>query len=175
MDDIVVRLGNMSPRLDENAWRSLFPERSPRWGFAQVLDLSPRTIPEPGDPGPDALVMTAQAIGPSVGAAAVGTSALWIVLTNPVAGREAEYNEWYDGRHVRDTLAIPGFLSARRYRVTATEGPEDAGWAYLALYRMDLERAAEALAEAAARAGGPKMPNPGMLAPGTVALAFRPI
>ena len=32
---------------------------------------------------------------------------LWlVVLTNPVEGREDEYNEWYSGRHLEDVLAV---------------------------------------------------------------------
>ena len=38
---------------------------------------------------------------------------LMVVLSNPTAGQEAEYNRWYDAEHVPDVLRVPGVLSAR--------------------------------------------------------------
>jgi hypothetical protein len=38
-----------------------------------------------------------------------------LVFSNPIEGREEEFNEWYDNVHVPDLLAIPGLLSAHRY------------------------------------------------------------
>lgn len=40
-----------------------------------------------------------------------------IVLSNAVAGREAEFTAWYENRHLPDLLAIPGFASAQRFRI----------------------------------------------------------
>ena len=64
---------------------------------------------------------------------------LLMVKVDPPAGREAEFNKWYDTQHVPDRMAIPGFLSARRF--TKIEGlPKDyaiGGEAkYLALYDL---------------------------------------
>ena len=39
----------------------------------------------------------------------------FVALTNAVAGREQEFNDWYDHQHVKDVLAIPGFLTAQRF------------------------------------------------------------
>lgn len=36
------------------------------------------------------------------------------VFSNPVAGTEAEFNEWYTNQHQRDVVAVPGFVSAQR-------------------------------------------------------------
>ncbi len=44
---------------------------------------------------------------------------------------EEDFNRWYDEEHVPERKAIPGFLTARRYR--AVEG----GPKYLAIYEMD--------------------------------------
>jgi hypothetical protein len=38
-----------------------------------------------------------------------------LVFNQPVAGREAEYNDWYDHQHAPDVVSVPGFVSARRY------------------------------------------------------------
>jgi hypothetical protein len=43
-----------------------------------------------------------------------------VVLSNPVAGREQEYNDWYDNQHVGDVLRNPGFVSAPRLKLLRT-------------------------------------------------------
>ncbi len=40
-----------------------------------------------------------------------------IVLSNPVAGHEAEYNTWYNTQHISEVLKIPGFESAQRFKL----------------------------------------------------------
>lgn len=177
MAEIALVLSNTRPQPADGSYEHLFLEKSPRWLFAQLQDpaSSGQAIQAAVAKDADALALTATPLGPRVGAGARGPVALWVVLTNPVAGKEAEYNAWYNNRHLDDSLAIPGIVAGRRYKVTDAVGPESARWAYLALYEIELDRAAEALAEAAARAGGPKMPNPGYLAPGTAALPFRPM
>lgn len=172
MTDILISLSNMRPVAGERRYEHVFPEKNPRWRFAQLLAPAAR----PAIVGDDGLTLTATPRGPRVvGVDYSGPLALWIVLTNPAEGKEDEYNAWYDGRHVADTLALPGLTAARRYTVTDTAGPAGAHWSYLAIYEVELGRIGEALAEAAARAGTPRMPNPGMLAPGTATLPFRPI
>lgn len=42
-----------------------------------------------------------------------------VVMTSPLEGREDEYNDWYDNVHVHDVLAIPGFVSARRFEASS--------------------------------------------------------
>lgn len=38
-----------------------------------------------------------------------------IVFSNPLDGRDDEFNRWYDDVHIPDLLAIPGMLSAQRF------------------------------------------------------------
>ena len=38
-----------------------------------------------------------------------------VVFSNPVAGREDEFNEWYDNVHIPELLTVPGMVSATRY------------------------------------------------------------
>ena len=38
-----------------------------------------------------------------------------VVSSNPVPGREDDFNEWYDNVHIPELLAVPGMLSATRY------------------------------------------------------------
>ncbi|WP_173930985.1 DUF4286 family protein [Chelativorans sp. Marseille-P2723] len=55
-----------------------------------------------------------------------------LVMMQPPPAMEEEFNEWYDTEHVPERLAVPGFLSARRF-VSVDGHPR-----YLAMY--DLER-----------------------------------
>lgn len=41
------------------------------------------------------------------------------VHSNPVPGREDEYNDWYTNQHLSDVLASPGFVAAQRFEVAA--------------------------------------------------------
>lgn len=40
-----------------------------------------------------------------------------VVFTDPVEGREDEYNDWYNNQHLSDVVAIPGFGSAQRFKL----------------------------------------------------------
>ncbi|MDA4106818.1 DUF4286 family protein [Mycolicibacterium holsaticum] len=44
-----------------------------------------------------------------------------IVFSNPLDGRDDEFNDWYDNVHIPDLLAIPGMLSAQRYDLKNAE------------------------------------------------------
>ena len=57
-----------------------------------------------------------------------GLLAIWNAITPE---QEAQFNAWYDGEHISERLALPGFLGARRYRDTAA--PDR----YCALYDTD--------------------------------------
>jgi len=75
-----------------------------------------------------------------------------VVLTEPVAGREDEYNDWYDHTHLRDVVGLDGFASAQRYAFVAPHADSDSPlYRYLAIYEVpegQLDRAREALAAA---------------------------
>src|ERR1700704_107863 len=44
----------------------------------------------------------------------------YLVFSNPVAGREDEYNKWYDTQHAQDVVAVPGFVTAQRFVASET-------------------------------------------------------
>jgi len=56
---------------------------------------------------------------------------LFLVFSNPVAGREEEFERWYTGQHVADVVNAAGFDTGRRYKLSG-EGPHR----YLALYQV---------------------------------------
>lgn len=49
-----------------------------------------------------------------------------LVFSNPIAGRDDEYNKWYDGRHLTDVTSVPGFVSGQRYVVSAAQLRDEA-------------------------------------------------
>lgn len=60
----------------------------------------------------------------------------YVVLSGPVAGGEEEYNRWYSDRHLQDVIAVPGFVSAQRFKMidaASTGGPAQR---YMAIYTM---------------------------------------
>jgi hypothetical protein len=37
---------------------------------------------------------------------------VFVVLTNPVEGKEDTYNDWYTNVHLGDVLKVPGIVAA---------------------------------------------------------------
>lgn len=82
-------------------------------------------------------------------------SSLCIVQTNAVPGREAEFDDWYTEQHLADVLALPGFASAQRFRMSSVQRDAAAAaypYRYLASYELsgDPRAALDALAAAVA-------------------------
>lgn len=85
-----------------------------------------------------------------------------VVYSNPVDGREDEYNDWYNRIHLPDVLKVPGFVSAQRFEISGSAGfgnggPGNTGWRYLAIYEFATDDPAAAFAALMERAGGPDM------------------
>src|ERR1700737_2067478 len=66
----------------------------------------------------------------------------FVVFSNPVDGREDEYNDWYDNVHLADVLAVDGVVSAQRFKYGDITGP--APYQYLAVYEWDVDDVATA-------------------------------
>jgi hypothetical protein len=80
-----------------------------------------------------------------------------IVMSEPVEGREAEYNSWYNDEHLRDVVAAPGFSAAQRFELTQLWGGE-LKHRYMAIYEIDSDDHAAAMRELMSRAGTSAMP-----------------
>lgn len=52
---------------------------------------------------------------------------------------EEDYNRWYDEVHIPDFLAVPGVLSARRYKVIKSKLPQAADLPYIAAYEIETD------------------------------------
>ena len=77
---------------------------------------------------------------------------VFLVLTNATEGRDEEFNDWYNNRHLSDVLAVEGFVAAQRYRMAELDPPQTSDHRYMALYEVeaeDLAKANQALRNAA--------------------------
>jgi hypothetical protein len=108
---------------------------------------------------------------------------LFLVFTNPVAGKEAEFDDWYNQTHVPDVLDVPGVVSAQRYEVAPVETPELEGvpsppppaHTNLAVYELDRD-ANEVMADFLGRLTSGAMGLSESLDLGSVALSvWRPL
>jgi hypothetical protein len=64
---------------------------------------------------------------------ATENQALMFVATDVDPEHEAEWNRWYDARHIPQRKLLPGFLTAQRYRL---QQGSDTTQRYLALYDL---------------------------------------
>jgi hypothetical protein len=77
---------------------------------------------------------------------------LLVVLSDPVEGKEAEYNHWYSGRHLSETLATPGWTAARRFVLSDAQMSDRLPrQRYLALYEVENEDPQQAIDALSAR------------------------
>jgi hypothetical protein len=81
-----------------------------------------------------------------------------VVYTNPVEGREDDYNEWYDNQHLGDVIAAAGFDRAERLRLTDIGMPTAGQHRYLALYQVETDDPEAAWKGLIAAAGTDAMP-----------------
>lgn len=71
----------------------------------------------------------------------------YIVLSNPVAGRDDEYNDWYTNRHLADVVAVPGFVSAQRFRLRDPAADGAPVQRYMAIYTLHTDDPESAIAQ----------------------------
>lgn len=70
---------------------------------------------------------------------------MFFVFSNPVAGQDREFNDWYDNVHVHEVVAVPGITAAQRYTLDDLELPDDGSGVsapahrYLTVYEVDID------------------------------------
>ena len=74
-----------------------------------------------------------------------------VVLTNPVPGKEDEFNEWYSNIHIQEICQLSGFKSAQRFKLSDAQMGSDGAHGYLAIYEIEGDPAAALEALKAAR------------------------
>ncbi|HKD67586.1 MAG TPA: hypothetical protein VKB84_12145 [Candidatus Binataceae bacterium] len=86
---------------------------------------------------------------------------LLVGFGNCVAGREDDYHDWYNNRHMDDVLAIPGFVKGQRFAVadTSVAGNSNSPWRHLALFEIETDDLRGALDTLVARSGTELMPS----------------
>jgi hypothetical protein len=84
---------------------------------------------------------------------------VFAVHSNPVAGRDEEYNYWYSNRHLHDLLACPGVVSARRLQLADKQIRTDLPFQYFALYEIETDNLQEFIDELNARIDTERMPR----------------
>jgi Tfp pilus assembly protein PilP len=65
-------------------------------------------------------------------------SSVLIVMTNCEAGKEEEFNKWYQEVHLKEVCQLPGFVGARRYELTESQmSEEERPFRFLAIYEIE--------------------------------------
>lgn len=96
-----------------------------------------------------------------------------LVTSRPVAGREQEYNDWYQNVHLRDVVAIEGYRSAQRFRFNQLVGP-GARTPYLAIDDIETDDIDAAVEELMSRAASGKLPvSSALSSEGTLAVVYE--
>lgn len=77
-----------------------------------------------------------------------------LVQSDPVPGREEEYQRWYTDQHLADVLRVPGFSGAQRFALGSLQRPgnPDPAYGHIAIYEIEgpVERALASLDHARA-------------------------
>ncbi|RZK02660.1 MAG: hypothetical protein EOO76_06045 [Novosphingobium sp.] len=82
-----------------------------------------------------------------------------VALTTPLPGKEAEFNDWYQNKHLGEITSVPGFEGAQRFQLVAKLAGNDPN-TYLAIYDADVEDPGALLAGMGALAQSGKMTPP---------------
>lgn len=59
-----------------------------------------------------------------------------IALTNPIDGRDEEFNDWYQNVHLPEVVSREGMVGAQRYKV-AVPLLAPVSYGYMAIYDID--------------------------------------
>jgi len=79
---------------------------------------------------------------------------IMVAFSNPVDGKEDEYNEWYANVHLKEVVQVKGFKSAQRLRLADAQMMEGQAHKYLVIYEMENEDVAGTVANLQAAIGG---------------------
>jgi hypothetical protein len=62
-----------------------------------------------------------------------------LVFSNPIEGREIEFNTWYEEVHMPEVLGTPGIVAAQRFELSTGAVPPapESTQQYLAVYEIE--------------------------------------
>jgi hypothetical protein len=95
-----------------------------------------------------------------------------LVMSSPVDGREDDFNEWYQAQHLGDVTAVPGFVSAQRFKLAKVLSAHEA-LPYLSIYDIEAEDLETAIKEMRGRARTHIMPISDALARGSFGVVYE--
>lgn len=61
-----------------------------------------------------------------------------VALSTPIAGKEAEFHEWYNTKHLPEIVGLPGGVGAQRYKLVAKLTGADVN-EYMAIYDIECD------------------------------------
>jgi hypothetical protein len=82
-----------------------------------------------------------------------------VVPSSAKAGRDDDYNEWYDNRHIHDICALPGVISGRRFDAVPEASLSPVPGRYLAIYEIETDDVGAVIAELGRRAAAGGIPQ----------------
>lgn len=101
---------------------------------------------------------------------------LMCVMTLPVAGKEQEFQRWYDVQHLPDVMRVPGFVTGQRFRVSEVQHKAPPfPQTFFAFYDIDPEDLATLNGEIVRRVGTPEMPLTDAISPEIVRFFCDPV
>ena len=65
----------------------------------------------------------------------------YVVFTEPKAGQDDAYNDWYDNHHLGDVLKVEGFVAAQRFRIVELDSNSQPASRYMAIYEIEADDA----------------------------------
>jgi hypothetical protein len=100
---------------------------------------------------------------------------LMVVLARATPGMRGNLVDWYANRHIPDLLSISGYQRGRLWTLEPIKTSAEPGYDTLALYDIGASEVKGALAEAAARMGGPLLPRSPALGGPNLSFLGRPV
>ena len=99
----------------------------------------------------------------------------FVVLSNAVEGRDAEYDDWYNNRHIHDVLKVPGITRGQRFvwDNESLSGGVPPSHRYLAIYEIHTDDLNETLNYLYKNSGTDLMPLSDAMAQDSVAVFYR--
>ncbi|MEJ7927206.1 hypothetical protein WG908_10630 [Sphingobium sp. AN641] len=82
----------------------------------------------------------------------------FVVLSNPVPGKEEDYNRWYSDQHLPDVVRCPDFVNGQRFSLVDSLA-NDPPYKYLSIFDVETDDPGRTLRDLVSRAGGPEMPS----------------
>jgi len=80
-----------------------------------------------------------------------------VVMSKPAAGREQEYNDWYQNVHLKDVCGVKGVVSAQRFRFSLSLVQGSDPLPYLAIYDIETDDINQTLADLTGRVAAGQM------------------